>query len=64
MLSERRFDLDTELLYNKAYDSLEVIRKFLKLFLGKTTAVMHEQLKSREAIAQLKGQVETAQTLL
>lgn len=63
-MSERRFDLDTQLLYNKSYESMEAMRKFLKLFLGKTAAVIQEQLKGKEIISQLKSQVETAQTIL
>ena len=63
-MSERRFDLDTQLLYNKSYESMEAMRKFLKLFLGKTAAVIQEQLKGKEIISHLKSQVETAQTIL
>jgi hypothetical protein len=43
---------------------MEAMRKFLKLFLGKTAAVIQEQLKGKEIISQLKSQVETAQTIL
>ena len=60
LVSERRFDLDAELLYNKSYDSMEAMRRFLKLFLGKTGVIIKEQLKDKEGINQLGAQLESA----
>jgi regulator of replication initiation timing len=52
-----KFDVETELIYNKTYDSMESMRKIVITLLGRIIETIREQIKEKEANTQLKLEV-------
>ncbi len=50
----KKFEIETELLYNKSYDSMESMRKIVGILINRSISMFRDQIKDKETLGQLR----------
>lgn len=51
---DRKFDVEAELIYNRAYDTMESMRKIVVVLLGRIVEALRETSHERDVSGQLR----------